>query len=188
MKWITRRAPVVCVSICLAAAAFAQPALPRAADEFRIIDSSGKTLTVSECRGKVVVMQFLYTTCSHCQATARMLSTLEREFAPRGLQVIGVAFNPEAQHAGVIDDFVKANGIAFPVGSATPDVALAYLKLPVMERFVVPQILVIDRGGMIRAQSSGQGTAELQDETYMRSLLDGLLKKDAAKPSTRLRR
>lgn len=184
MKWITRLTFVVCLSV----AAFAQPALPRAADDFRITDPSGKTLTVSECRGKVVVMQFLYTTCSHCQATARMLSTLEKEFGPRGLQVIGVAFNPEAQRSSVIGDFVKTNDIAFPVGAATPEVALAYLKLPVMERFVVPQIVVIDRHGMIRAQSSGQGTAELQDETYMRSLLDGLLKSDAAKPSKRSRR
>ncbi len=184
MKWITRLTLVVCLSVAM----FAQPALPRPAEDFRIVDPSGKTLTVSECRGKVLVMQFLYTTCIHCQATARMLSTLEREFGPRGLQVIGVAFNPDAQRAGVIDDFVKANDVAFPVGAATVDAALAYLKLPVMERFVVPQIVVIDRRGMIRAQSSGQGTAELQDETYLRSLLDGLLKKDVVKQSTGSRR
>ena len=124
MKWITRLTLVVCLSV----AAFAQPALPRAAEDFRITDPSGKTLTVSECRGKVVVMQFLYTTCSHCQETARMLSTLEKEFGPRGLQVIGVAFNPEAQRPGVIGDFMKTNDVAFPVGAATPDAALAFLQ------------------------------------------------------------
>ena len=139
------------------------------------------------CGGKLVV-QFLYTTCVHCQATARMLSTLEREFGPRGLQVIGVAFNPEAQRVDVIDDFVKTNHLAFPVGAATLDSALAYLRISVMERFVVPQIVVIDRRGMIRAQSQAQGSTELQDEAYLRRLLDGLLKNDTAKPSARSRR
>jgi peroxiredoxin len=184
MKWITS----LTLAVCLSASAFAQPAPSRAADDFRIVDQSGKTLKISEFRGKVVVMQFLYTTCIHCQATARMLSTLEREFGPRGLQVIGVAFNPEAHGVGAIEDFVKTNDVAFPVGAATLDSVLGYLRISVMERFVVPQIVVIDRRGMIRAQSQALGSAELQDETYLRLLLDGLLKDDAAKPSTRSRR
>jgi len=45
-----------------------------------------------------------------------------------------------------------------------------------MQRLAVPQILVIDRKGMVRAQSAPLGTAELQDETYMRTFLSGLLK------------
>ena len=61
-------------------------------------------------------MQFLYTTCQHCQATARMLNGLEKELGSRGLQVVGVAFNPEAQQSSVAD-FVKSNGIAFPAGA-----------------------------------------------------------------------
>jgi cytochrome oxidase Cu insertion factor (SCO1/SenC/PrrC family) len=86
----------VVLSVCLSVAAFATPPVPRPASALRIVDSSGKPLQLTDYRGKVVLVQFLYTTCSHCQATARMLSKLQKELGSQGLQVLGVAFNPEA--------------------------------------------------------------------------------------------
>jgi len=174
MKWIAS----LTLAVSFAGAASADQET-RPAPELRMVDSSGKAVKLGDYRGKVVVMQFLYTTCMHCQATARMLSRLQDELGPQGLQVIGVAFNPEAQRAGVVDEFVKANGIDFPVGPVSLDTALGYLGISAIERFVVPQIVVVDRHGMIRAQSSPQGTNELQDENYLRTFLGGLLKKSS---------
>lgn len=186
MKSITRLTLGVCLAaVALAQSIFAQPtaqgAAARAADDFQITDASGKPVKLSDYRGKVVIMQFLYTTCVHCQATARMLSRLERDLAPRGLQVMGVAFNPEAPQPGVIDEFVKNNAVDFPLGPVPVESALRYLGLSVMERFVVPQIVVVDRRGMIRAQSKATGSPELADEASLRLLLDGLLKEGSSK-------
>jgi len=173
MKWIAS----ITLVVCLSSVTFAGPPIPRPANEFRIVDPSGKTVKLSDCHGKVVVMQFLYTTCSHCQATARMLSKLQDELGARGFQVLGVAFNTDAQERpGIIDEFLKSNNLDFPVGSASPDTVLAYLGASVMERFVVPQIVIVDRRGVIRAQSDLLGSAELQDESYLRSFLGELLK------------
>jgi peroxiredoxin len=174
------------LSVCLGSAAFAAPPVPRPANEFQIVTASGKAVKLSDYRGKVVLLQFLYTTCSHCQATARMLSKLQDEFAPRGLQVLGVAFNPDAQERlATIDEFSKSNSLAFPVGSASPETVLAYLSASVMERFVVPQIMIIDRRGVIRAQSELLGSAELQNESYLRSFLGGLLKEPVSTSAAR---
>ena len=184
MKWM---APLS-LAVCLSPAVFAGPPVPRPANEFRIVSPSGKPVKLSDYRGKVVLLQFLYTTCSHCQATARMLSKLQEEFGPRGLQVLGVAFNQDAQERpAMVDEFMKSNSLAFPVGSASPDTVLGYLGASVMERFVVPQIMVIDRHGVVRAQSELLGSAELQDESYLRSLLGGLLH-DAVSTSANRRR
>lgn len=49
-----------------------------------------------------------------------------------------------------------------------------------MTRWSVPQVVVIDRKGNIRAQSPAQGDPNLQMETYMRDLLDTLLKEPTA--------
>jgi hypothetical protein len=46
-----------------------------------------------------------------------------------------------------------------------------------VERFVVPQIVIVDRSGVIRAQSDFMGTSELQDETYLRRFIGGLLQR-----------
>ena len=165
--------------VCLAAAAFAEGPVPRRANEFTITRSTGAEQLYKNSRGKVVVVQFLYTTCIHCQETARMLSKLEADYKSRGLEVLGVAFNPEARDVAVIQDFKSANGVTFPVGSAPLESVLGYLGISVMERFVVPQILIVDRAGMIRAQSAPLGSPELQDEEHLRTFLGTLLKERA---------
>lgn len=173
MKWISS----LTLGVCLLPAALAQPAAPRPANDFRLVEPSGKTLKLSDYRGKVVVLQFLYTTCPHCQATARMFSGLENELGSAGLQVLGIAFNEEAQQAPArIEEFSKSNHVDFPVGAASREEVLSYLGISLMERFVVPQIVVIDRRGAIRAQSRFLGSPELQDEAYLKSFLGGLLK------------
>ena len=175
-----RSLKTIVLAVCLGASVFPAPPVNRPAADFTVVDSSGKPHSVAGYRGKVVLIQFLYTTCSHCQATARMYEKLAAELSPRGFEVLGVAFNPEAQgNPAVIDEFTKANGIRFPVGPATYQTVLDYLGLSVMKRFVVPQILIVDRKGFIRAQSESSGTPALQDEAYVRSVVEGLLNETA---------
>ncbi len=168
MKSIASALLVVCLAVQ------AKSPVPRAAGEFSVVDSSGKSRKLSDYQGQVVVVQFLYTTCTHCRATARMLSGLQNELP--GLQVLGVAFEPGVSNEAV-ERFRISNGVNFPVGAAASDAVMNYLGLSVMERFVVPQIVVIDRKGMIRAQSDAAGTPELQEEGHLKAMLTPLLKR-----------
>ena len=105
-----------------------------------------------------------------------MLSDLQRELRPRGFQAVGIAFNEEAQNnPETIRGFVAANQVNFPVGAASREAVLKYLGISLVERFVVPQIVIVDRIGVIRAQSDFMGTSELQDEAYLRRFISGLL-------------
>jgi hypothetical protein len=54
---------------------------------------------------------------------------------------------------------------------------VGYLGISMMERLVVPQILVIDRSGVVRAQSEPTGSAELQDGAKLRELISPMLGK-----------
>jgi len=45
-----------------------------------------------------------------------------------------------------------------------------------MERWVYPQVVLIDRKGMIRAQSDAKGTPELQEAIALRPQIEKLLK------------
>jgi thiol-disulfide isomerase/thioredoxin len=154
------------------------PPLPRPAKEFNVIEPSGKQTLVSTLKGKVVLIQFLATTCPHCQRYSQLLTQLQSEFGPRGFQALGVAFN-EATPARVVD-YVKRFGVGIPVGYAPRESVTSYLGLPFDERLAVPQIVVIDRKGMIRAQSEPLGSADLVKESYVRTLLNTLLNEKAA--------
>jgi peroxiredoxin len=156
------------------------PPPPRASGEFVLNLEGGKQELLSKYRGKVCLVEFLFTTCSHCQHTAQVFSKLQKEFGPQGFQAIGIAFNPMSSM--LVPDFVKDTGATFPVAFADREKVLGYLKIGPEERFVVPQVLVIDRKGTIRAQSPPLGDANLQDEAYLRKMIAGLLKEAAPVP------
>ncbi len=170
---------ILAALLSLSAVALAGNAPPviKASPDFTVTEPSGKQITLASQRGKVVVLTFMFTTCPHCQAEAQMLTRLLKDMGPRGLSVLGVAFNDNA--AVLVPGFVQQYNVGFPVGAADRQTVLNYLGISEMVRWVVPQVVVIDRKGNIRAESPAQGDPNLQTESYMRELLDTLLKEPA---------
>src|ERR1700731_1711278 len=75
----------------------------------------------------------------------------------------------------LVGDFVKTNGINYPVAYASRDMVLEYLGISPIIRSVVPQILWIDRKGMIRSQTPAVGDdPKLLTEKYWRDMIETL--------------
>jgi thiol-disulfide isomerase/thioredoxin len=161
----------------LSTAAFAMPPLPRRSPEFTITEGPGKDVLLSNYRGKVVVLAFVHTTCIHCQAFSSMVNGIQKDLGPRGFQAIDVAWNTNADQ--LAPAFAKQLGLTFPVGYGTWDPIMSFLGFSVMDRPVVPLIVVIDKKGMIRAQSPPEGDANLQDGVKLRALVESLLNEGA---------
>lgn len=155
--------------------------VPRPAPEFKVHEPSGKDTMVSSLKGKVVVIQFLFTWCPHCQATAQWLSKMKAELGPKGLEVIGVAFNEEQMmtpnDAANKADMAKFNEFAkFPVGMSRKGPVLSFLGMSVMDSYGVPQLVVIDKKGVIQAQTHPRpAKGEIVEEPVMRALVNKLL-------------
>jgi cytochrome oxidase Cu insertion factor (SCO1/SenC/PrrC family) len=134
-----------------APAAKAAPAQPRRpAGEFVIHMTDGSQKLLSSYRGKVVVMAFMYTTCTHCQHTAGILSKINNDYAGKGVQILGVAIDAGAQQG--IPTFLKITGANFPVGFAPTDQALKFLHAPT-DGWFVPMLAFIDRNGTMRYEN-----------------------------------
>jgi len=161
--------------ILFAAAALAIPTLPRKSPEFTITPPGAETTLLSSYRGKVVLVGFFATWCQHCQNTAKVFNSLQEAFRAEGLQVIGIAFNPDVD-VNKVKEFAHLYAPSFPVGMSKTDNVVSYLGISVMERFVYPQVVLIDRHGMIRAQSDIKGTPELQELVTLRPQIEKLLK------------
>jgi thiol-disulfide isomerase/thioredoxin len=161
----------------LAISSAAMPPVPRKSPEFTIIEPSGKQTLLSSFKGKVVVLAFVHTTCVHCQAFSMTLTKLEKELGPSGFQPIDVAWNEGAKT--LVEGFAKGFRIPFPVGYSDWDPIMSYLGFSVMDRPVVPLVVMIDRKGMIRAESPPEGDPNLQDEAKLRALIESLLKEPA---------
>ena len=134
---------------------------------------SGEKQLLSKFRGKVVLCEFLFTTCPHCQHAAGTYSKLQAEFGARGFQALGIAFNDMSNM--LVGDFITEFKPTFPVGWANRDPVLVYLGINPMERMAVPQVVLMDKKGVIRFQSPPLGDANLQDEKYLREKIEELL-------------
>lgn len=152
--------------------------LPRPSPDLVITDSSGKTTSLASFKGKVVVVEFLLTRCDHCARVAQTIGDLDRDLAPRGFQAVGVAFDIGINRLAV-NSLVQSLKLTYPVGYTTSDKVDGFLGRAPMQRFQVPQLVVIDRNGVIRAQSLPTGEATLENESYLRHLVDQLLDETA---------
>ena len=151
--------------------------------EFRIDQPSGKTILLSSLKGKVVVLEFLFVKSQHCMRVARTLNQLQQELGPSGMQAVGIAFDaPNAAATGgeFLEAMASALNLNYPVGLAQKASVDAYLGRTGNELLSIPQVIVIDRAGVIRAATGGQGNPSLEDTGALRALLNGLLKESAA--------
>jgi len=162
-----------------------EPPETRKSPEFTLTDANGKESLLSSYRGKVVVIGFVFTTCVHCQAFSAMVEKLYKELGPRGFEPIDIAWNDNAKF--LITNFAQQFGVTFPMYYTDYDHVMAYMGFSIMDRPVVPLVVVIDRKGMIRAQSPPQGDPNLQDETKLRDMVETLLKEPATTVSRKHR-
>jgi thiol-disulfide isomerase/thioredoxin len=158
--------------------------VPRPAKEFTVSTPQGQHILLSSLKGKVVVVQFLFTWCPHCQAFSKVLTQFNTEYGPRGFQALGVAFNePDSPTDKVplkdkVVDYTRQYA-GFPVGVSSRTPVLSYLGISELERIGVPQIIIIDRKGVIREQSTSQGGGPLGDPAHLKPLIESLLAEGA---------
>lgn len=161
----------------IAAASFAQQ-VPRPAEEFAIGLNNGGQLLLSQYSGKVVLLMFMFTTCPHCQRTTQVLNGIAAEYPPRGVQIIGAAYNPDADK--LVPGFIAQFRPAFPVGYTNREQVMQYLQHPASKPMYVPEILFIDRNRIIRGQYTGSDDFFKDQEKNIRAMLDALLKEPVA--------
>lgn len=159
--------------------AFGTEPVPRKSPDLTIVEPSGKQTRLSSLKGKVVMLEFLVTNCPHCLRVAQTISKLQWEMGSRGLQSFGIAFD-SGVNSQIVTKFTQKLAITYPVGYVSSDKVDSYLGRSGTERFRIPQIVVIDRKGVIRAQSSPVREKNLEDENYLRKLIDSLLKERAS--------
>jgi peroxiredoxin len=152
--------------------------VPRRAPEFAIqLPQPSGQLLLSQYKGKVVCLEFLYTTCPHCQTASQLMSRLQTEYGPKGFQALGVAFNDMSQM--LVRDFVRDFKVNYPVGFSTREPVHGFLQNDPKHSLHVPQMVFIDRKGVIRHQSLPQADNETSTEPFMRKMIEALLKEPA---------
>lgn len=127
--------------LAMASMAWAQSAADFALKDVR----SGQEYTLSQFRGKVVLVNFFSFTCEPCRAEMPYLNQIDQEFKAQGFQTIGIGLASEpAQLAALAQQL----GLNYPVLAGNSQVAKAYGGVE-----FVPTTFIIDRQGNIAHKS-----------------------------------
>lgn len=106
-------------------------------------DINGRSFSLSDYRGKVVLLNFWATWCPPCRAEIPELVKWQRRYRGRGLQVIGVTYPP--QKLSEVRRFVRREKVNYPVALGTKE-----MKLLFTESETLPMTIVVGKDGRIR--------------------------------------
>ncbi|MBM3767063.1 MAG: TlpA family protein disulfide reductase [Acidobacteria bacterium] len=168
-------------ALALAALSLGGADIPRTAPDFQVRMTDGKDILLSSYKGKVVAIEFILTDCGHCQKASQTLNKLHRELGPQGFQPVAVAINNMANM--FVNDFVKQFNITYPVGFSPREPVLSFLQHDVMMSLMMPQLVIIDRKGVVRYQYAGNDRFFENEEKNLREILIPLIKTGAAAPA-----
>jgi peroxiredoxin len=112
--------------------------------DFALTELGGKTWTLKEQRGKVVVLNFWATWCPPCRKEMPDLETLYQQFKDQGLVILAIS----DEDAGKVRPFIAQQKVTYPI--------LLDPGRKVNELFQIegiPKTFVYDRTGKLVAQS-----------------------------------
>jgi thiol-disulfide isomerase/thioredoxin len=120
------------------------PSLTRAtvAPDFNLESLDGKSLRLSDLRGKAVLLNFWATWCGPCKIEMPWFIELQNQYGSQGLQIVGVAMDDSGKED--IAKFAKDMGVNYPVLLGKEAVGDAYGGVPAL-----PESFFIGRDGKI---------------------------------------
>ncbi|MEW6196431.1 MAG: TlpA disulfide reductase family protein [Bacteroidota bacterium] len=118
------------------------------AADFSLPTTDGKTLKLSDLKGKVVILDFWATWCPPCRKGIPDLIDLKKRYGSKGLEVVGISVDQETKPDVV--PFVKDYGINYPVVYGDNGVVMNYGGIR-----SIPTTFVVDREGKIVANYVG---------------------------------
>jgi len=114
-------------------------------------DKAGKTLSIGDFKGKVVLLSFWASWCTPCIVELPSFIDIYNKFHAKGLEIIPVNVDePGEESAGMIDEFWKTKKFPFMSYFDRDKTAAEAMKVENL-----PTNLLIDRQGRIVAQSTG---------------------------------
>ncbi len=129
----------------------AQPGSP-AAPDFTLQDMSGKTVKLSDQKGKVVLLEFWATWCPPCRAAVPGLEQLHKAYKDKGLVVLAVSMDQGGWDE--VKSFVAEKHITYTVLKGTDTVGEQYQVRS------IPMTLILNKEGKVSRRYLGMGSDE----------------------------
>ena len=171
--------------LCTVGTLFALGALPamssdahavgEQAADFTLRDLTNKQVTLSDYRGKIVLINFWATYCGPCMVEMPHLQKMYAELQDRGFEVLSISID-EARQASMVNAISKRNRLTFPV-LLDKDTSVVSQYNPAK---VLPYTILLDADGRIHTIHQGYNPG---DEAALKEEILALLDASNTPPS-----
>ncbi|HEY6339001.1 MAG TPA: TlpA disulfide reductase family protein [Candidatus Sulfotelmatobacter sp.] len=128
------------------------------APDFTLESLDGKSMSLSDLRGKAVLLNFWATWCTPCKIEMPWFVELQKQYGSAGLQIVGVAMDDASKED--IAKFAKDMGVNYPILIGKEAVGDEYGGVPGL-----PETFFIGRDGKIVDKIMGlKGKGEIEDD------------------------
>jgi thiol-disulfide isomerase/thioredoxin len=117
------------------------------APAFQVATYDGKTVDSASLAGKPYLLYFWFTNCPPCLKTSPLLAELDKAYAGKGLQIVGINADKVLELPYKDEDraaYAKKTGMGFTLAHLAPEVQQAYGTVSVF-----PTMFFVDRKGTV---------------------------------------
>lgn len=157
----------VCLAVALGSASLSPAHAGKAAPDFSLRDLSNQPQTLSQYRGKVVLVNFWATWCGPCKVEMPHLQAMYEELGSKGFVVLGISAD-DSRSASAVKPTAMSFGLKYPV-LQDKDSAVVSQYNPSK---TLPYNVVVDRLGNIANVFSGYNPG---DEVKVKAAVVALL-------------
>lgn len=136
--------------------------LPKAPD-FKVRSGDGTEYSLSDFKGKMVILNFWATWCPPCKKEIPDFIALYDEYKDEGLVILGVSVDQGGWM--VTKEFSDNTGINYPVAMANRDMIYQYGGIK-----SIPTTFIIDQKGRIAGQFTGYRPKNVWEDQIVQTL------------------
>lgn len=119
--------------------------------DFNLPDSSGVQHSISEWKGKILVINFWATWCPPCRREIPEFAALQKQYAANGLVFIGIAIDER----DAVEEYMKSITINYPILIGGND-GIVLANQMGNSVAAVPYTVIVNQGGQIIYRHPGE--------------------------------
>jgi thiol-disulfide isomerase/thioredoxin len=126
----------------------------KSAPAFSLATLDGKKVSLSDYKGKAVLVNFWATWCAPCKVEMPWFEEFQKQYGDQGLVILGLVDDVEAGK-DEIEKVRRRTGVMYPILLADGKVQKAYGGVDVL-----PESFYVDRNGLVVEETAGLGSKD----------------------------
>jgi thiol-disulfide isomerase/thioredoxin len=139
----------------------------KAAPTFALTSLDGKKVSLSDYKGRPVLVNFWATWCGPCKVEMPWFEELRKQYAAQGFEILGLADDTDAGKDMIAKVAQKA-GVTYPILLTDGKVQTAYGGLDVL-----PMSFYVDRNGLVVEETAGLGSKDEIEANIKKTIASG---------------